>query len=302
MPWQKPMRYIRAVDGISFDIKPGETLSIVGESGCGKTTTARLILILERPTKGRILFKGKDIHKLGGQALHKFRGSVQAVLQDPWSSFNPRLRARSIIAEPLIVNQHMRGRQLSERVKELLSAVGMESGVANYFPHEFSGGMRQRLALARALGLNPELIILDEPVSALDVSIRAQIMNLLKEIQERLNLTYLLIAHNLATVRYLSHRVAVMYVGQILEIGTTEELFSHPLHPYTKALISAAAPIRLGENSGKVILSGEVPSPANPPKGCRFHPRCTLAFKLCSEEVPQLIEINPGHKVSCHLY
>ncbi|MBI3328401.1 MAG: ATP-binding cassette domain-containing protein [Nitrospinae bacterium] len=302
LPWSRTRGYVRAVDGVSFEIYPHETLSLVGESGCGKTTTANLVLRLEDPTAGSIIFQGQDVHTLKGKALRRYRASVQAVFQDPWSSLNPRMRAGDIIAEPLVLNQRLGGRERQERVTELLLAVGLEPTAANNFPHEFSGGMRQRLAVARALALHPSLIVLDEPVSALDVSIRAQIMNLLKDLQERFGMAYLLIAHNLATVRYLSHRVAVMYLGQIVESAPAEEMFTNPLHPYTKALISAAVPVRPGEEREEILLSGEVPSPTNPPLGCRFHPRCPFAFDRCSREVPQLRELAPGHQVACHLY
>ena len=302
LPWSPSRGYIRAVDGVSFDIKPGETVSLVGESGCGKTTTSKLILLLEQPTAGRITFQDENIHKLEGHALRRYRASVQAVFQDPWSSLSPRMRGRSIIAEPLVVNQRLRSSEVRERVTELLLAVGLEPGVANSFPHELSGGMRQRLAVARALALNPSLIVLDEPVFALDVSIRAQIMNLLKDLQDRLGMAYLLVAHNLATVRYLSHRVATMYVGQIVELGDSEEVFSNPMHPYTQALVSAAVPTRPEEDREEIILSGDVPSPASPPPGCRFHPRCRFAFDRCSKEAPQLRELAPGHMAACHLY
>jgi oligopeptide/dipeptide ABC transporter ATP-binding protein len=302
LPWTRPRRTVRAVDGISFEVRPHETMSLVGESGCGKTTTARLILLLERPSSGRVSFRGRDITTLDRPALQAYRAQVQAVFQDPWSSLNPRLRGGTIVAEPLVINQHLRGGALRERVGELLQAVGLEPGVARAFPHELSGGMRQRLAVARALGLGPSLVVLDEPVSALDVSVRAQIMNLLRDLQARLGIGYLLIAHNLATVRYLSHRVAVMYVGQIVETATAEELFARPLHPYTQALISAAASIRPGAAYAPIVLGGEVPSPASPPSGCRFHPRCPVAFARCPQEEPALRELAPGHRVACHLY
>ena len=302
LPWSRARGDVRAVDGVTFAIYPRETLSLVGESGCGKTTTANLVLRLEEPTAGRIIFDGQDVHALKGQALRRYRASVQAVFQDPWSSLNPRMRAGDIIAEPLVLNQRLRGGEKQERVTELLLAVGLEPAAASNFPHEFSGGMRQRLAVARALALHPSLIVLDEPVSALDVSIRAQIMNLLKDLQERFGMAYLLIAHNLATVRYLSHRVAVMYLGQIVESAPAEALFTKPLHPYTKALISAAVPVRPGEEREEILLSGEVPSPTNPPPGCRFHPRCPFAFDRCSREVPQLRELASRHTAACHLY
>jgi len=301
-PWSRAKGYVRAVDGVSFDIQPHETLSLVGESGCGKTTTAKLITRLEEVTGGEIFFEGQEVQHVQGRALRRYWSSVQAVFQDPWSSLNPRMRAGDIIAEPLLVNQHLRGQAVQQRVAELLLAVGLEPAAAGNFPHEFSGGMRQRVAIARALALRPALIILDEPVSALDVSIRAQIMNLFKDLQEQFGMAYLLIAHNLATVRYLSHRVAVMYLGSIVESAPSEALFTHPLHPYTRALISAALPIRPGEEREEILLSGEVPSPTNPPAGCRFHSRCPLAFARCSEEAPELRELAPGHLAACHVY
>jgi len=301
-PWSRAKGYVRAVDGVSFDIQPHETLSLVGESGCGKTTTAKLITRLEEVTGGEIFFEGQEVQHVQGRALRRYWSSVQAVFQDPWSSLNPRMRAGDIIAEPLLVNQHLRGQAVQQRVAELLLAVGLEPAAAGNFPHEFSGGMRQRVAIARALALRPALIILDEPVSALDVSIRAQIMNLFKDLQEQFGMAYLLIAHNLATVRYLSHRVAVMYLGSIVESAPSEALFTHPLHPYTRALISAALPIRPGEEREEILLSGEVPSPTNPPAGCRFHSRCPLAFARCSEETPELRELAPGHLAACHVY
>jgi len=301
-PWSRAKGYVRAVEGVSFDIQPHETLSLVGESGCGKTTTAKLITRLEEVTGGEILFEGQEVQHVQGRALRRYWASVQAVFQDPWSSLNPRMREGDIIAEPLMVNQHLRGQAVQERVAELLLAVGLEPAAAGNFPHEFSGGMRQRVAIARALALRPSLIILDEPVSALDVSIRAQIMNLFKDLQEQFGMAYLLIAHNLATVRYLSHRVAVMYLGSIVESAPSEALFTHPLHPYTKALISEALPIRPGEAREEILLSGQVPSPTNPPAGCRFHSRCPLAFARCSEEAPELRELAPGHLAACHVY
>jgi oligopeptide/dipeptide ABC transporter ATP-binding protein len=302
LPWARPDAYVRAVDGISFDVRPHETVSLVGESGCGKTTTARLILRLEKPTSGQICFEDRDINVVRGSDLRRYRTSVQAVFQDPGSSMNPRMRAKDIVSEPLLINQGMPGRQRETRAAELLETVGLDRSLRNDYPHEFSGGMRQRLAVARALSLSPSLIVLDEPVSALDVSIRAQIMNLLKDLQERLGVAYLLVAHDLATVRYLSHRLVVMYLGEIVEAGPSEAVFTKPLHPYTQALISAALPARPGERSTGVILSGDLPSPTNPPPGCRFHTRCPMAFERCREEKPVLRELAPGHKVSCHLY
>jgi oligopeptide/dipeptide ABC transporter ATP-binding protein len=301
-PWSLPKGNIRAVDGVSLEVQAHQTLSLVGESGCGKTTTSKLVLRLEEPTSGSITFEGREVHHLQGDGLSQYRASVQAVFQDPWGSLNPRLRIWDTIAEPLVVNLRLTRTELQQRVSEMLGAVGLEPAAASNYPHEFSGGQRQRIAVARALTLRPSLIILDEPVSALDVSIRAQIMNLLKDLQQRFGMAYLLIAHDLATVRYLSHRVAVMYMGQIVEEADSEELFSKSMHPYTNALISAAMPARPGEARTDIVLAGDVPSPVNPPSGCRFHPRCPLAFGRCPEEAPVLREMANGHRVACHLY
>jgi oligopeptide/dipeptide ABC transporter ATP-binding protein len=300
IPWRKS-KSVRAVDGISLEIRRGETMSLVGESGCGKTTTAKMILLLEKITSGSITYRGQEISQMRGKTLHEYRASVQAVFQDPWSSLDPRMRGKAIIAEPLVINRGLRGKALDRRVHELLADVGLNPAVAGYFPHELSGGMKQRLAVARALGLGPSVVVLDEPVSALDVSIRAQIMNLLKDLQDRLGLAYLLIAHNLATVRYLSHNIAVMYLGEIVEQGASEDVFPRPLHPYTQALISAAVANQPG-GEPQIIIGGDVPSPTDPPSGCRFHPRCPKAFERCSLERPALREQQPGHLVACHLY
>ena len=303
---------VRAVDGVSFSVKPHETFGLVGESGCGKTTTARMLLRLETPTSGEVLYKGQNVSELRGEGLRAYRGAVQAVFQDPWSSLNPRIRAGSIIAEPLVVNENLSRSQIRQKVGDLLTAVGLEPALAFNYPHEFSGGMRQRIAVARALSLNPDLIVLDEPVSALDVSIRAQIMNLLRDLQDEFGVAYFLVAHDLATVRYLSHWVAVMYLGQIVEIAQSDELFSNPLHPYTEALISAALPAHPRRKRQPIILSGEVPSPTHPPSGCRFHTRCPVSltaaadgdpfFELTISEVPELKEVAPDHFVRCHQY
>jgi oligopeptide/dipeptide ABC transporter ATP-binding protein len=299
----RPVRvWVRAVDGIAFHVQTGETFSLVGESGCGKTTTAKMMLLLETPTAGVIRFEGDDINQLTGPKLHRYRRSVQAVFQDPWSSLNPRMRTGAIIAEPLVINAKLSRQDMQERVRQLLIDVGLDPAVAANYPHEFSGGQRQRIAVARALALNPRLIILDEPVSALDVSIRAQIMNLLVALQQKYGMSYFLIAHDLATVRYLSRRVAVMYLGLIVEQAAAAELFTQPLHPYTKALISATLPARPGVQQERIVLSSEVPSPTHPPSGCRFHTRCPAAFERCRVEVPRLQEVAPGHTVACHLY
>ncbi len=300
--FSKTTGYIKAVDGISFQIRAGETLGIVGESGCGKSTTAKMLLMLEQPTEGSIMFRGQDIHTSGAEQRKNYRSSVQAVFQDPWSSLNPRMRVRDLIAEPMVINWNLPRREIQERVNKLLSDVGLSSYHGNLYPHEFSGGQRQRLAIARALSLNPQLIVLDEPVSALDVSIRAQIMNLLKDLQKEYNVSYLLIAHHLATVRYMCDWVAVMYLGQIVEYAPVKDLYDNPSHPYTKALMSAALPSHPDIEQEEMILTGEVPSPLNPPEGCRFNPRCPFVLDRCSVETPAVTELNPGHVVSCHLY
>jgi peptide/nickel transport system ATP-binding protein len=292
---------VRAVDGVSFGVGTGETLSLVGESGCGKSTTAKLLLRLETPTAGAIYFRSRDLATLAVAELREYRAAVQAVFQDPWSSLNPRMRAGDIVAEPLVLNRPLARGEAAERVARLLAEVGLDPAAARSFPHEFSGGQRQRIAVARALALSPRVIVLDEPVSALDVSIRAQIMNLLKDLQAQHGMSYLLIAHNLATVRYLSHRVAVMYLGEIVEHAPSDRLFTDPRHPYTKALLAAARPVRPGE-AQTLILPGEVPSPTAPPPGCRFHPRCPFVFDRCRVEPPRLRDLSPGQAVACHLY
>ena len=300
--WTSVVGWVKAVDGISFAVPQGRTLALVGESGCGKTTTARLILRLETPTAGEVLVDGRDVHALQGDALREYRTTAQAVFQDPWSSLNPRMRVREIVAEPLVVNRRVSAREAKERVMEILACVGLRPEQADLYPHEFSGGQRQRIAVASALVSNPKLIVLDEPVSALDVSIRAQIMNLLSDLQKQYDVSYLLIAHHLATTRYLAHEVAVMYLGKIVEKARTKELFKEPLHPYTKALFSAALPAHPDTVREEIILPGEVPSPINPPSGCRFHPRCPFAMPRCNEVEPEERELAPGHIVACHLY
>lgn len=293
---------VKAVDGVSFQIKEGETYSLVGESGCGKTTTARMVLQVETPSEGVMKFNGKDASRFTGPERREYRASVQAVFQDPWSSLNPRMRVGSIILEPLLTNQPMGKHEAQEHLQTLLRDVGLRQAQGEYYPHEFSGGQRQRIAVASALASFPKMIVLDEPVSALDVSIRAQIMNLLVDLQAEYNVSYLLIAHNLATVRYMAHQTAVMYLGQIVEYAETEELYQNPLHPYTKALFSAALPSHPDLVREEIILTGEVPSPINPPSGCRFHPRCPFAMDKCSVEIPVDKEVAPQHRVSCHLY
>jgi oligopeptide/dipeptide ABC transporter ATP-binding protein len=292
---------VKAVDGVSFAIEPGHTLGIVGESGCGKTTTAKLVLGLETPTGGIMRFQGRDLRELDPAGRREYRKSVQAVFQDPYASLNPRMRISSIIAEPLVTNEQVSAGQVRERVAELLDLVGLPAHAADLFPHEFSGGQRQRIAIARALALNPKLIVLDEPVSALDVSIRAQILNLLRDLQARLGLSYLFIAHDLAAVAHMSHTIAVMYLGKVVETGEARALARDPKHPYTEALFSAALPSHPDERREEIILPGEVPSPINPPAGCRFHPRCPQAMPRCASEPPMLRQIG-GRILACHLY
>ena len=298
----KTVGHVQAVDGINFVVNEGETLGLVGESGCGKTTTSKLILRLEEPSGGRILLDGKDIQTFKGQELKEFRTQVQAVFQDPWSSLSPRMRVRDIVSEALVVNRDVTNKERDDRVEEVMTQVGLHKAQADLYPHEFSGGQRQRVAVASALASYPKLIILDEPVSALDVSIRAQVMNLLVDLQQETGVAYLLVAHNLATVRYMAHQTAVMYLGQIVEYSPTEELYENPLHPYTKALFSAALPAHPDVVREEIVLTGEVPSPINPPSGCRFHPRCPFAMDRCSVEIPVQKDLGANHLVSCHLY
>jgi oligopeptide/dipeptide ABC transporter ATP-binding protein len=295
-------RVVKAVDGLDFAIPEGQTLALVGESGCGKTTATRLILALDKPTRGQVLLDGQDVHALRGAALRQFRAKVQAVFQDPWSSLNPRMRVRDIVAEPLIANARLTRREVDHQVARVLEAVGLRPEQAQNYPHEFSGGQRQRIAIASALISNPRLIVLDEPVSALDVSIRSQIMNLFKDLQQEFGVSYLLVAHDLATTRYLADQVAVMYLGKIVEIGPSDQIFSDPQHPYTQALFSAALPGHPDDVHEEIILEGEMPSPINPPSGCPFHPRCHLKLgAVCEEQAPALVPSADGlAAAACH--
>ena len=293
---------VKAVDGLDFEIRDRETLGLVGESGCGKSTAGRVILRLHSATAGRIVFRGTDITALEGEALRRLRPRMQMIFQDPQDSLNPRMTVGSIIGEPLLEHGAAMGRALQYRVEELLDAVGLDPGFTNRYPHEFSGGQRQRIGIARALALNPEFIVCDEPIAALDVSIQAQVVNLLEDLQERLGLTYLFISHDLSMIRHIADRVAVMYLGKIVELASSDVLYREPLHPYTRALLSAV-PIHdpeREERRERVILSGDVPSPANPPPGCRFSTRCPMAAPECSEREPQWRELRPGHRVACH--
>jgi oligopeptide/dipeptide ABC transporter ATP-binding protein len=293
--------HVKAVDGVTFDIQRGETFGLVGESGCGKSTIANMILGLLEPTSGEICFNGEDITQFDKKSMFNFRRHIQAVFQDPFRSLNPRKKVKQIISEPLSVHKVGSKKQILDRISELLDLVGLDAGQAEQYPHEFSGGQRQRIAIARALALEPKVIILDEPVSALDVSIQAQILNLLIDLQKKLKLTYLIISHDLAVVEHISTNISVMYLGNLVELAPCETLYNHACHPYTKALL-ASVPVADPENIKSVHLEGEVPSPLNPPSGCAFHPRCAEYEKNCSEKRPDVIEMSPGHFVSCHNY
>jgi oligopeptide transport system ATP-binding protein len=294
---------VRAVDGITFDIRHGETFGLVGESGCGKSTTGRTILRLYQPTDGKVFFNDIDVTSMPESDMRRFRPHMQMIFQDPYASLNPRMSVREIIGEPLLLHFSMKTEDRAERVKELLELVGMNPRFAARYPHEFSGGQRQRIGIARALASAPEFIVCDEPISALDVSIQAQVVNLLQRLQETLGLTYLFIAHDLSMVRYISDRMAVMYVGKLVEISKSDDLYENPLHPYTQALLSAIPipdPV-VEEQRQRIILKGDVPSPIDPPPGCRFHTRCPIAEDICSETEPELRELAMDHWVACHL-
>jgi oligopeptide/dipeptide ABC transporter ATP-binding protein len=300
-PWTAPA-WVKALDGVNLTVESGQTLGLVGESGCGKTTTTRLILRLEQPTEGGIYFEGRDVFAFGGVDLLQYRRTVQAVFQDPFSSLSPRMRVGDIIAEPLEVHGDSTRQKMKERVAVALELVGLTPAQAERFPHEFSGGQRQRIAIARAIATAARLIVLDEPVSALDVSIRAQIMMLLEELQDRLGVAYLFIGHDLATVTHISHRIAVMYLGRIVEEAPSSELSEEPLHPYTRALFAAALPADPDDQPEELVVSGGVPSALNPPSGCAFHPRCPFATVRCAQERPELKQVSSTRRVACHLF
>ncbi len=299
---QRQVGAVRAVDGVSFDVHKGETLGLVGESGCGKSTTGRTILQLYRPTSGDVVFDDVNLVTLKGNDLRKMRRKMQMIFQDPYASLNPRMTISEIVGEPLIVHQVASGKEVEQRVEHLLELVGLSPTFANRFPHEFSGGQRQRIGVARALALQPSFIVCDEPISALDVSIQAQVVNLLEDLQQQFGLTYLFIAHDLSMVRHISDRVAVMYLGVIVELASRDEIYHSPLHPYSQALLSAVPiPDPFAEAQRKrVILQGDVPSPTNPPSGCRFRTRCPIAKDICAQSRPDWRELKPGHFVACH--
>jgi oligopeptide/dipeptide ABC transporter ATP-binding protein len=292
---------LHAVDDLSFDIKEGETLGLVGESGCGKSTTGRVLLRLIPATGGQVIYRGEDVLAAKPAQLKVLRRKMQMIFQDPYSCLDPRKTVRQIIAEPLLVQKLYKGRALWQKVEELMAATGVTAEMADKFPHELDGGRRQRVGITRALALNPEFIVCDEPVSALDVSIQAQILNLLQDLQEKMGLTYLFISHDLSVVKHISQRIMVMYLGRIVEEATSEELFQQPLHPYSQALLSAIPVPKIGKQRERIILKGDVPSPINPAPGCRFAKRCWRAEERCSKEEPVLREVAPGHRVACHL-
>ncbi|WP_342478495.1 dipeptide ABC transporter ATP-binding protein [Paenibacillus sp. FSL H7-0350] len=300
--FSKQVGAVKAVDGITLSVEQGETLAVVGESGCGKSTTGRAILRLIEPTEGEIVFAGTDVRSLNTEQLRKFRTDMQMVFQDPYASLDPRWTVQRILEEPLRTHGSAPAGELRGRVEQLMEVVGLSPYQAHRFPHEFSGGQRQRIGIARALALNPKFIVCDEPVSALDVSIQAQVLNLMQDLQEQYGLTYMFISHDLSVVKFISDRVAVMYLGRIVELAPTKALFAKPLHPYTQALMSAVPVPNPGLKKQRIILTGDVPNPETPPTGCAFHPRCPHAMDRCKSEAPLLRELDSGHQVACHLY
>jgi oligopeptide/dipeptide ABC transporter ATP-binding protein len=295
-------RQLKAVNDVSLDIYPGETIGLVGESGCGKSTAGKTIIRMHEPTSGEVIFNGEDVFKLKGRSLNKLKKDMQIIFQDPYSSLNPRMTVEEIIGEPLDLHKIARGQERRNRIIELLELVGLKADHINRFPHEFSGGQRQRIGIARALALNPKFIVCDEPISALDVSIQAQVVNLLKDLQERMNLTYLFIAHDLSMVKYISDRILVMYLGNMVELAESESLYKEPLHPYTNALLSAVPIPDPFISRERIVLEGEVPSPLDPPSGCVFRTRCQYATDICASTVPEWREVKKGHYTACHLY